>query len=264
MTNSSGRPRGFHGMRQPVSPNWRSRATASRGSPGQRHESRSPAMGISVFVVDQERTFADALAARLEAEDGIEVVAAVHGRTPAQCLILGRQADVMLLDADLPEGVAIRLCEELCGRDEAPRVIILSNSSEAERIVDAVRAGAAGWVRKDESFEHLVDVIRRTSRGETWLPPAETGQIMALLLGDQERRREDDELLDALTPREREVLSCLAEGAGRREVAERLHLSANTVRTHLQNLMAKLGVHTTLEAVALSRPRLEPVPHDAG
>lgn len=263
MTNSSGWPRG-DGMRQPDSLNWRSRATASRGSPGQRHESRSPAMGISVFVVDQERTFADALAARLEAEDGIEVVAAVHGRTPAQCLILGRQADVMLLDADLPEGVAIRLCEELCGRDEAPRVIILSNSSEAERIVDAVRAGAAGWVRKDESFEHLVDVIRRTSRGETWLPPAETGRIMALLLGDQERRREDDELLDALTPREREVLSCLAEGAGRREVAERLHLSANTVRTHLQNLMAKLGVHTTLEAVALSRPRLEPVPHDAG
>jgi DNA-binding NarL/FixJ family response regulator len=112
-------------------------------------------------------------------------------------------------------------------------------------------------VRKDESFEHLVDVIRRASRGETWLPPAEMGRIIALLLQDQERRREDGELLAALTPREREVLSCLAEGAGRREVAERLHLSANTVRTHLQNLMAKLGVHTTLEAVAVSRLHLE-------
>lgn len=215
-------------------------------------------MGISVFVVDHERTFADALAARLEAESDVEVVAAVHARTPAQCLILGRQADVMLLDADLPGEVAIRLCEELRSRDEAPSVIILSTSSEPERIVDAIRAGAAGWVRKDEPFDHLVDVIRRVSRGETWLPPAETGNIMALLLSDQERRREDDELLAALTPREREVLTCLAEGAGRREVAERLHLSANTVRTHLQNLMAKLGVHTTLEAVALTRPLLEP------
>lgn len=221
-------------------------------------------MGINVFVVDQERTFADALAARLEAESDVEVVAAVHARTPAQLLIVGRQADVMLLDGDLPDRAAILLCEELCRRDDPPRVIMLSNSSEAERIVDAVRAGAAGWVRKDESLAHLVDVIRRAARGETWLPPAETGRVLELLLQDQAQRRENDELLAALTPREREVLSCLAAGAGRREVAELLNLSANTVRTHLQNLMAKLGVHTTLEAVALSRPYLEPAPFDPG
>src|SRR5216683_1622362 len=168
MTGTSGWHRSVHSARQPDSLSWRSRATLSRGSPGRRIEQRSPAMGINVFVVDQERTFADALAARLEAESDVEVVAAVHARTPAQCLILGRQADVMLLDGDLPERAAIRLCEELRWRDEAPRVIILSNSSEAERIVDAVRAGAAGWVRKDESFEHLVDVIRRAARGGRW------------------------------------------------------------------------------------------------
>lgn len=219
-------------------------------------------MGINVFVVDQERTFADALAARLEAESDVEVVAAVHARAPAQLLIVGRQADIMLLDGDLPDSAAILLCEELCRRHDAPRVILLSNSSDPERIVDAVRAGAAGWVRKDESLAHLVDVIRRAARGETWLPPAEMGRVLDLLLQDQAQRRENDELLAALTPREREVLACLAEGAGRREVAELLNLSANTVRTHLQNLMAKLGVHTTLEAVALSRPYLGPLPFD--
>src|SRR6266705_3201192 len=110
-------------------------------------------MGISVFVIDQERTFADALAAQLEAEEDVEVVAAVHARTPARCLIVGRHADVMLLDGDLPERAAIRLCEELCGRAEPPRVVVLSYFSEAERIVDAVRAGAAAWVRKDESLQ---------------------------------------------------------------------------------------------------------------
>ena len=214
-------------------------------------------MGISVFVVDQERTFADALAARLETEDDVEVVAAVHAWTPAQCFIVGRHADVMLLDGDLPERAAMRLCDELSGRDEAPRVVVLSYSSEAERIVDAVRSGAAAWVCKNESLDHLLHVIRRVAQGETWLPPAAAGQVLWLLIQDQEQRRDNDRLLAALTPREREVLTCLAEGAGRREVAEQLHLSANTVRTHLQNLMAKLGVHSTLEAVALSRPHLE-------
>jgi DNA-binding NarL/FixJ family response regulator len=81
------------------------------------------------------------------------------------------------------------------------------------------------------------------------------GAVLRLLLQEREEQRESDRLLASLTPREREVLSCLAEGAGRRDVAERLHLSANTVRTHLQNLMAKLGVHSTLEAVALTRPQ---------
>ena len=214
-------------------------------------------MGISVFVIDQERTFVDALAARLEAEDDVEVVAAVHARTPAQCLLVGRHADVMLLDGDLPERAAVRLCEELCSRDDPPRVVMLSYASEAERIVDAIRSGAAAWVTKNESLQHLLQVIRGVAKGETWLPPAAVGRVLRSLIQDQERRRENDELLAALTPREREVLTCLAEGAGRREVAERLHLSANTVRTHLQNLMTKLGVHSTLEAVAMSRAHLE-------
>lgn len=165
----------------------------------------------------------------------------------------------MLLDGDLPERAAIRLCEELCGRDDPPRVIVLSYSSEAERIVDAVRAGAVGWVGKDESLEHLLRVIRGAAQGETWLPPVVAGHVLRLLMAERQQQQDSDGILSALTPREREVLSCLADGAGRREAAERLHLSANTVRTHLQNLMAKLGVHSTLEAVAMSRPLLRQV-----
>src|SRR6266851_9094220 len=144
-------------------------------------------MGISVFVIDSERTFADALAARLEAEEDVAVVAAVHARTPAQCLIVGRHADVMLLDGDLPERAAIRLCEELCGRDESPRVILLSYSSEPERIVDAVRSGAAAWVAKNESLEHLLRVIRGVAQGETWLPPAEAGHVLRLLMAERQQ-----------------------------------------------------------------------------
>jgi DNA-binding NarL/FixJ family response regulator len=213
-------------------------------------------MGLNVFLIDKERTFADALAARLEAEDDIEVVMAVHRQAPAPSLIVGRHADVVLLDGDLPGDAAIRLCEELSGRADAPRVVMLSRSSEANRIADSVRAGAAAWVRKGESLAYLLRVIRGVAAGETWLPPAETGAVLRLLLQEHKQQRESDRLLASLTPREREVLACLAEGAGRQDVAERLHLSANTVRTHLQNLMAKLGVHSTLEAVAVTRSQL--------
>ncbi len=213
-------------------------------------------MGISVFVLDAERTFADALSARLEAEEDIDVVMALHPTAPAPSLIIGRHADVVLLDADLPESAAINLCEELSGRSEAPRVVMMSHGSQADRIAAAVRVGAAGWVRKDESLHDLLRVVRGVMAGETWLPRAEMGAVLRLLLEERQQRRESDRLLAALTPREREILSYLADGAGRRDVAERLHLSANTVRTHLQNLMAKLGVHSTLEAVALTRSLL--------
>ena len=218
------------------------------------------AMGLNVFLIDKERTFADALAARLEAEDDIEVVMAVHRQAPAPSLIVGRHADVVLLDADLPGDAAIRLCEELSGRADAPRVVMLSRSSEASRIADSVRAGAAAWVRKGESLAYLLQVIRGVAAGETWLPPAETGAVLRLLLQEQKEQSESDRLLASLTPREREVLACLAEGAGRKDVAKRLNLSANTVRTHLQNLMAKLGVHSTLEAVAVTRSQMAVLP----
>jgi DNA-binding NarL/FixJ family response regulator len=215
-------------------------------------------MGTSIFIIDQERTFADALASRLEAEDDVQVVVSVHRQSGAPSLIIGRHADIILLDADLPGNAAIQLCEELRSRREPPRVVMLSHGSEPERIAAAVRAGAAAWVRKDQSLDHLLQVIQGVIGGETWLPPAELGAVLRLLQQEREQEDETGRLLAALTPREREVLSCLADGAGRRDVAEQLQLSANTVRTHLQNLMAKLGVHSALEAVALTRPQLGP------
>jgi DNA-binding NarL/FixJ family response regulator len=163
---------------------------------------------------------------------------------------------VILLDDDLPDDAAFSLCGELSRRGEAPRVILLSNSSDPARILRAIQAGAVGWVSKDESLDRLIDVTHGVARGEICLPVRAMGEVLRLLL----RRPEPDcgggELLAKLTQREREVLTCLADGAGRRDVAEYLHMSPNTVRTHLQNLMVKLGVHSALEAVARTRSQL--------
>lgn len=211
-------------------------------------------MEIRVLIADQERTFAEALAVRLEDEEDIRVVGAVQVKTPDPWLIAANSFDVMVVDGDLPGDAANQLCATASGRPGSSRVITMSFSSEPERIVTAIRAGTAAWVRKDQSVEHLLRVIRGVARGETWLPPSETGNVMRLLMQERDRRRENGRLLASLTPRERAVLKCLAEGTGHRDaIAKQLHLSVNTVRTHLQNIMAKLGVHSALEAVALTR-----------
>lgn len=214
-------------------------------------------MAVRLFILVQERTFADVLATRLEAEQDMEVVAALQTGAPSLHLFTGGRAGVLLLDGDLPGDAAFRLCEELSQHGEAPRMVLLSHSSDPARIVRAIGAGAVGWVRTDESLDRLIDVIRGAARSETWLPPSETGQVLKLLLrGPDPEPGYGSRLLGTLTRRECEVLVCLAEGTDRHDLAEHLHMSPNTVRTHLQNVMAKLGVHSALEAVALTRSHL--------
>jgi DNA-binding NarL/FixJ family response regulator len=214
-------------------------------------------MTVWLQILVQEQTFADALATRLEAEPDLEVVAALHGRPPSAHLFIGTRADVVLLDADFTDDAAFSLCEELSRRGEAPYVILLSYSADPRLIIRGIKADAVGWVRKDESLDQLFRAIHGVARGETWLPHRETGAVLRLLMSGFDVEHDNgSELLAGLTQREREVLVCLAEGAGRQDMAEQLHMSPNTVRTHLQNLMAKLGVHSALEAVALTRSQL--------
>jgi len=211
---------------------------------------------ISVVVFDGQRTFADALATRLAAEPDLLQVGIADSAAAARRLAACRHVDLVLVDSELANG--LHLAAELACIHTASspliRVIMLGPLPEAARTVEALRSGIAAWVPKEESIERLLWVMRCVMRGETWLPATAVGPVLQLLL--RERGEWEASLrhpLGSLTPREREVLSYLAEGIGRREAAERLHLSAHTIRSHIQNLMAKLGVHTTLEAVALAR-----------
>ena len=211
---------------------------------------------ITVAIVDQEQTFADALAIRLDAEDDIKVVAVAKASSgPA----LGGCADIVLLDADLGGDTTNLLCD--ANSSPHTRAVMLSRSSEPERIVAAIQAGAAAWIRKDESVEYLLKALRGIARGQTWLPAAETGNVLSLLLHQQDSRN-DDVPPARLTLRERQVLDCLASGAGRSEAAARLNISVNTVRTHIQNIMTKLDAHSTLEAIAMVRRRSQSHPGD--
>lgn len=223
------------------------------GAERSRAASRGDQSGISTMVVSGQRTFADALAVRLRAEPDMTVIAVAQSADAARRVLIGRQVDVLLLDRELPGDAALQLCAEASAAESGPRILILSEDAEPSRIVAAVRAGATGWAGKAESVDHLLQVIRRVANGETWLPPAQLGGVLRLLMHGDDEPSGEANLLATLTPREQEVLSLLIRGAGRKEVAEQLHLSANTVRTHLRSLMTKLGAHSTLELVAKTR-----------
>jgi DNA-binding NarL/FixJ family response regulator len=163
---------------------------------------------------------------------------------------------VVLIDSTLPEGLdlAAELTQTGTATTQRTRVILLGAVPEPVRIVEALRAGIAAWVAKEDSIQYLLDAIHGVVHDETWLPQTAVGPVLKLLLHQRDEwEASETHPLASLTPREREVLSYLAEGIGRREVAEQMKLSANTIRSHLQNLMAKLEVHSSLEAVALAR-----------
>ncbi|MGW7349657.1 LuxR C-terminal-related transcriptional regulator [Streptomyces sp. NPDC054784] len=133
------------------------------------------------------------------------------------------------------------------------RAVVLAERDDPRQAAAALQAGAAGWVAKDCSLSRLLQVIRGVLKDETHLSPALLTGVLRELTASRRHRTESERLVEALTPREHEVLRCMVAGLGRKAVAERLYLSPHTVRTHMQNVLGKLEVHSTLAAVALAR-----------
>lgn len=147
----------------------------------------------------------------------------------------------------------IGLVERVRAEYPATRTVVLAERDDARRAARALQAGASGWVAKDCSLSRLLAVMRGVLRDETHLPPALLTGVLRELTAARRHRTESERLVESLTPREQEVLRCMVAGLGRKAVAERLFLSPHTVRTHMQNVLGKLGVHSTLAAVALAR-----------
>ncbi|MBV6698714.1 response regulator transcription factor [Kitasatospora aureofaciens] len=133
------------------------------------------------------------------------------------------------------------------------RAIVLATADDPHRAARALHAGATGWVAKESSLARLLAVVRGVLRDETHLPPALLTGVIRELTTARRDRTESERLVDTLTPREKQILRCMVAGLGRQAVAERLYLSPHTVRTHMQNVLGKLGVHSTLAAVAVAR-----------
>ncbi|GHJ39648.1 response regulator transcription factor [Streptomyces sp. TS71-3] len=176
-----------------------------------------------------------------------------HAGRLAAAPVSGRRA-VAVADAVVEQPVdGISLVSAVRSAQPSVRCVVLAEKDDPHRAALALAAGASGWVAKDCSLTRLLTVVRGVLRDETHLPPALLTGVLRELTAARKHRTESEQLVESLTPREREVLRCMVAGLGRKAVAERLFLSPHTVRTHMQNVLGKLGVHSTLAAVALAR-----------
>ncbi|MCZ7414723.1 MULTISPECIES: response regulator transcription factor [unclassified Streptomyces] len=221
---------------------------------------------IRVLVADGHRVFAESMAAALAAEPDLEPAATSSGEAVVRCLergaVDGRPFGVLLVDVELigsggePGPGAVEgapLLARLRRAHPGLRTVVLAARDDSRRAAAAFQAGAVGWVAKGASLSRLLLVVRGALRDETHVPPALLTGVLRELTAGARQRSEGERLLASLTPREHEVLRCMVAGLGRNAVAERLYLSPHTVRTHMQNVLGKLGVHSTLAAVALAR-----------
>ena len=208
---------------------------------------------VRLMVVDDHLAFAEALAERLRMEPGFEVPSVVTTAAAAQREVSMREIDVALLDLQLPDVDGITLAGQLRAVRPDLCVVMVAAGGEAEHVAGAIRAGATSWVAKDSSIDQLIDAVRAALRKEARFPGRLLTRALTVLLSAEHERVAAEETLSKLTAREVEVLTCMADGLGRAEIAERLYLSPNTVRTHMQSILGKLGVHSSLAAVALGR-----------
>ena len=210
----------------------------------------SAMLPVRILVVDDHPLFSETLAARLGSEPNLRVLPVAATVEQAEALIAREEPAVVLLDYTLGDRCGLDVLDAIRDEQQRPQVVMLSASTEVGPVVDSLRLGARAWVCKSVEVRQLVAIINTVIAGGAWLSP----ELLALVL--DELVREPDQKPDglaALTAREREVLQCMVDGLPRAEIAAHLFLSANTVRTHTQNLLAKLDCHSALEAVAFAR-----------
>ena len=205
---------------------------------------------IRVLFVEDHQLLADALAAMLAREPDMQVVG-IAG-TVADAKIMSReQLDVVLMDYRLPDGTGAEATRAIKARWPAARVVMVTALTDDETLLESIQAGADGYLTKDRAAEDVVTAVRAAHAGETLLPRSVIVEIarrvaVALERGDERR------VVEPLTPRELEILRALTEGMSTPEICERLFIAPNTLRTHVQNIMGKLRVHSKLEAVAFA------------
>lgn len=205
-----------------------------------------------LLVAEGQTLLREALVAAFEVEADLEVVGEADSGPRAVEQAERTRPDLVILDAALPPGDWRDVCTALKSAGAGLRVVVRQHRRDQDTLLAAVQAGVDGYVSGEMDLPRLIDAVRQVREGHTYVPPPMLGELLNALLA---RNRENDRVLRSflnLSRREREVLELLVDGSGPEAVASILAISPQTARTHIQNIIEKLGVHSRLEVVALA------------
>ena len=209
-----------------------------------------PTKPIRVLLVDDHRALAEALSRLLAAEPGISVVGTAYSAAEARNR-LREPVDVVLMDFALPDGTGAEVTRAVKARWPKTPVIMLTAHDDDETVLESIQAGADGFLSKTASTDEVIGAVRSAHAGETLLPPAVIAKIAMRVRMARETGSEGIKY-EPLTARELEVLRLLSAGRTTPEICDELAIAPNTLRTHVQNITAKLHVHSKLEAVVFA------------
>ena len=205
---------------------------------------------ITVGVVDDQTLVRQGIRSLLALPDGIEVVAEAADGDEALALVEQHRPDVLLLDLRMPGRDGIATLTALRDRGDETPVLVLTTFDDDELVLEALRAGAHGYLLKDVTLDQLVDAIRTLAQGRTLIQPAVTDRLLrAITKRPQPAPRDVLPHVEPLTERELEILRLLASGFSNREIADALHLATGTVKNHVSTVLLKLGSRDRTRAV---------------
>jgi DNA-binding NarL/FixJ family response regulator len=199
---------------------------------------------IRVVIADDHAVVRQGLRTFLELHDDVEVVGEAGDGEAAIEAVLALAPDVVLLDLVMPRVDGVAAIERLRERGSPARVIVLTSFLDEDKVLPALRAGAAGYLLKDAEPAELLRAIRTVDGGEALLHPAVAARVLRELAADGDRARRHE----LLTPREREVLALVARGRSNKAIALDLGVAEKTVKTHVGNVLAKLGLSDRTQA----------------
>ena len=210
-------------------------------------------MSIRVAVVDDQALVRSGFAMILDNEDDIAVVAEASTGLEAIEIAAAERPDILLMDIRMPEMDGLEATRSILNDADWPvRIIVLTTFDPDEYIYQALRAGASGFLLKDTPPEELVAAIRAVAAGGALLSPSITRRLIGRFANRLAADTEQSSALASLTQREREVLAALAKGLSNAEVAETLFVSATTVKSHVSNILSKLGLRDRAQAVVFA------------
>jgi DNA-binding NarL/FixJ family response regulator len=204
---------------------------------------------IRVLLADDQRVVREGLGTLLGLLDGVELVATAADGEEALALAAEHDPDVVLMDLRMPRLDGIEAIRRLGERGERPAAIALTTYADDASVLGALRAGARGYLTKDAGAEEIRAAMEAVVRGDVALDTAAQRQVVAALSEPAPAAAAAPELPDELTPREAEVLGLIAAGLTNTEIAERLVVSAATVKSHVNHIFAKIGARDRAQAV---------------